>query len=107
MDPTLTLLLHEGPDGTTLAVRVQPRAKRPGVLGVREGALVLGVSAPPVDGAANDAVLRLLAREILSMPTGGLLLVRGERSRDKVVLIRGRTAEAVRDALRRVLLPSL
>lgn len=83
------------PDGGTLvAVRVQPRASREAVEGWHDGALRVRVTAAPVDGDANRAVLRLLARA-LGLPLSALDLVRGARGRDKLVRVRGLSAAAV------------
>ena len=49
---------------TDLAIRVQPRAKRTEVAGERDGAVVIRVSAPPVDGKANEAVCKLIAERL-------------------------------------------
>jgi len=74
-------------------VRVQPRARRNELLGVRDGRLLVGVTAPPVDGKANDAVRKLLAKAA-GVPPTSVAVVRGERSRDKVVRFEGVADEA-------------
>lgn len=83
----------------TLRVRVQPRASRDGLGGVRAGALVVRLTAPPVEGAANAALLKLLGKA-LGLPPSALQLLRGQSGRDKLVLARGLDAAAVRAALR-------
>ena len=83
---------------TDLAIRVQPRAKRTEVAGEREGAVVIRVSAPPVDGKANEAVCRLVA-ERLGVPVRAVRIVRGETGRDKVVRVEGVDAETARRTL--------
>jgi uncharacterized protein len=83
-----------------LAIRVQPRAKRSEVAGERGGAVVIRVSAPPVDGKANEAVCRLIAERV-GVPKSAVRIVRGESSRDKVVQIDGLTADDARTALLR------
>lgn len=80
-------------------MRVQPRASRDGLGGVREGALVVRLTAPPVEGAANAALLKLLAK-VLGLPPSALELLRGQSGRDKLVLARGLDAAAARAALR-------
>jgi uncharacterized protein (TIGR00251 family) len=70
----------------TLRVRVQPRASREAILGWREDVLRVAVTAPPVEGEANQAVRGLLARALGIAPSA-VSVVRGERSRDKVVRI--------------------
>ncbi|MEJ1966421.1 MAG: DUF167 domain-containing protein [Gammaproteobacteria bacterium] len=70
-----------------LHLRVRPRASPEGIAGVRAGRLQVRVSAAPVDGEANERLMRLLARE-LSVPIASLVLTRGSTSRDKDVLVR-------------------
>ncbi len=70
-----------------LAVRLTPRGGRDGIDGVVDGALAVRVAAPPVDGAANEALLRLLARE-LDIPYSAVRLVSGASGRRKIVGIR-------------------
>jgi uncharacterized protein len=81
-----------------IAVRVKPRARRDELAGERDGALLVRVTAPPVEGRANDAVRKLLAKE-LGIAAGRVSVVRGASSRDKIVDIEGMEAEAVRRAL--------
>jgi uncharacterized protein (TIGR00251 family) len=81
-----------------IAIRLQPRAKREEVVGVRGAAIVIRVTAPPVDGKANAALCALVARRVGVAPSR-VAVVRGQTSRDKVVRVEGVTAEAVRDAL--------
>jgi uncharacterized protein len=69
--------------GTTFALRVQPRARADLLEVSAEGTLTARVTAPPVDGRANDAVRKLLARALGVAPTR-LTLIRGETARDKV-----------------------
>jgi uncharacterized protein (TIGR00251 family) len=68
------------------------------VVGEREGKLVVRVAAPPVDGRANDALCKLLAKRA-GVPRGQVAIVRGARSRDKLVRIEGLTLDALRRAL--------
>jgi uncharacterized protein (TIGR00251 family) len=69
-----------------LTLRVQPRAARSRVLGPQGEAVKVQVAAPPVDGAANAAVIELIAGW-LGVPRRTVDLVQGERGRDKVVAI--------------------
>ena len=80
------------------AVRVAPRARRPGVVGLHGGALKVAVEAPPVDGAANAALIALLARR-LSVRKRDVAIVRGAGGRTKLVEVRGVDADAVRALL--------
>jgi uncharacterized protein (TIGR00251 family) len=76
------------------AVRLTPRAGRDAVDGVVDGVLRVRVTAPPVDGAANDALLRLLATD-LRIPKRDVRLVSGESARQKVVAVDDLQAEAI------------
>jgi uncharacterized protein (TIGR00251 family) len=77
------------PEEVSLAVRVAPRAGRDEVIGVdAEGALRVRVSAPPVDGRANEAVVRLIAAA-LGLPASAVEIVRGATARRKRLRIRG------------------
>lgn len=80
------------------SIRVKPRASREGVLGVREGALEVSVTAPPVDGQANEAVVRALA-EALGVPRRGVTIVAGDTGRQKIVEIQGLDEAALRARL--------
>ena len=82
-----------------LRVRVTARASRDELAGLRDGVLHVRVTAPPVDGRANQAVCRLIARAV-GVGRTSVSVTRGERSRDKVVRIEGVEPEAVRQALR-------
>jgi uncharacterized protein (TIGR00251 family) len=84
--------------GAELRVRVMPRAARDGLGGVRQGALVVRLTAPPVEGAANAALARVLGK-LLGVPPSAVDLARGSRGRDKVLRIVGRTAAEVTAAL--------
>jgi uncharacterized protein len=81
-----------------ITVRVQPRARREEIAGERDGVLVVRVTAPPVEGKANDAVRKLLAKR-LGIAPGRVSVVRGAAGRDKLVEIDGMEAEAVRRVL--------
>jgi uncharacterized protein (TIGR00251 family) len=81
-----------------IAVRVQPRARRDELAGERGGALLVRVTAPPVEGRANDAVRKLLAKQ-LGVAPGRISVVRGASGRDKIVEVEAMDAEAVRLAL--------
>jgi uncharacterized protein (TIGR00251 family) len=78
--------------GATLALRVQPKAKRNAILGEQAGALKVSVTAPPEDGRANEAVLALL-RDEYGWQRSQVELLSGATNRNKVVLVRGVTPE--------------
>jgi len=88
------LRISEREGSVRFNVRVQPRASRAGVDGLHGDALRVRVNAPPVDGAANEAVVELLA-ELLKVPRRAVRVVAGESSRSKVVEVDGVGASAV------------
>jgi hypothetical protein len=81
-----------------LSVHVQPRASRNEVAGVHGDALKVRVQAPPVEGAANEAVCSTLAKA-LGVPRRNVAVVSGHLGRDKVVAIAGVSVAAVRRLL--------
>lgn len=91
--------LTEHASGARLAVRVSPRASRSGVGPIREGELVVAVTSPPVDGEANEAVVKVLAKW-LGVPARAVVIVQGERGRRKVVAIAGIETATIEDKLR-------
>jgi uncharacterized protein len=80
------------------AVHVQPRARRTEVVGEHGSAVKIRLSAPPVDGAANEALRRFLA-ERLCVPRAAVHVVAGLTSRDKVVEVDGVSGEEARRML--------
>jgi uncharacterized protein len=85
-------------DGTALQIRLQPRARRTGVVGVVGERLKIAVSGPPVDGKANAELCRFLA-DTLGVPKSAVAILRGETSREKSVLVRGLVPAQVRERL--------
>ena len=86
-------------EGATIAVRAQPGAKKNAVLGEHGGALKVAVTAPPLDGRANEAILDVLA-SWLGVKRSQVELLRGASNRNKVVLVRGFTAEQLSESVR-------
>lgn len=93
-----TLLLTESADGVTIALRVIPRARGSAIDGVVEGALRVRIAAPPVEGAANKALLAYLAAT-LGLPKRDLELVAGAHGRQKVLRVSGLTGAELRRCL--------
>ena len=91
---TPTAFLRETAGGTLLAVKLQPRASKSEVGEALGGELKIKVTAPPVDAAANQALVELLA-EALDCPRGRVELVRGQTSRHKTVMLHGFKPEEV------------
>lgn len=86
MSPPSGVRAVEG--GVEIAVAVKPRASRTELTGVRDGAYEIRIAAPPVDDAANDELVRFLAKR-LGVPRSAVQVTRGERSKHKGVRVRG------------------
>lgn len=86
--------LREQPDGVLLSVKLQPRASANEIGEPLGDELRIKVTAPPVDAAANEALVRLLA-DTLDCPRGRVELVRGHTSRHKLIKLYGFTAAEV------------
>ena len=86
--------LRAQPDGTLLSVKLQPRASKNEIGGPMGGELKIKVTAPPVDAAANQALIELLA-ETRGCPRGRVELVRGQTSRHKTIKLHGLAPEEV------------
>lgn len=86
------------PDGVSLAIKLQPRASANEIGEPLGDELRIKVTAPPVDAAANEALVRLLA-ETLDCPRGRVELIRGHTSRHKVVKLHGISVAQVREKL--------
>jgi uncharacterized protein (TIGR00251 family) len=90
--------LREQDGGVSFEVRVSSRASRAAVGGVHGSALKLSLTAAPVDGAANEALIELLA-SALGVHKGAIRILRGEHSRNKSLRVEGLDAAAARAAL--------
>lgn len=91
---TIPNFLRVQPDGVLLLVKVQPRSSVNQIGEPLGDELRIKVTAPPVDAAANEALVRLLAEE-LDCPRNRVELVRGNTSRHKTIKLYGLSAEAV------------
>jgi uncharacterized protein (TIGR00251 family) len=95
----VTLKLTEKDGTVRLQIRAKPRAKKSRVLGGREdGALEVALAAPPVDGAANDELVRVLA-SALGIPRRNVEILRGETAQTKLVAIHGLPADEITSRL--------
>lgn len=90
--------LREQAGGAVLSLHVQPGAKKTGIAGEHGGALKIRLAAPPVDGKANECLLRFLA-EALRLPKSSVTLVSGETCREKRVGVAGLDAAEVESRL--------
>jgi uncharacterized protein len=92
------IAINDHPLGATFQVRVQPSAARTAITGIVGEALKLSLSAPALDGRANDALVDFFAT-VFSVPRGAVQVVTGERSRNKVIRIAGRTGAQLQQRL--------
>ncbi|HEY7961992.1 MAG TPA: DUF167 domain-containing protein [Solirubrobacteraceae bacterium] len=81
-----------------LRVRVQPYAKRNAIVDERDGVLRVDITAAPVEGKANAALCKLIAKRA-GIARGRVKIIRGERSREKVVRVEGLASAELRRAL--------
>ena len=86
-------LLRETGAGLEVQLHVQPRAKRTEIAGFYNGALKLRVASPPVDDAANRALVQFFS-DILGIPKSRLIIASGAKSRDKILRIESITRDA-------------
>ena len=91
--------IHETAGGATLAVKVHPRAKKNAITGEVGDTLKLAVTAPPVDGRANQACIEFFAN-LLDVPRSSVTIASGETSRNKVIRVAGLSSEEIRRRLR-------
>jgi uncharacterized protein (TIGR00251 family) len=91
--PGMTLQIEQRGSVVRIPVRAQPRASRSEIAGEHDGALRVRLAAPPVEGAANDELVRLLAR-VLGVPRSAVRVVAGQRGRTKLVEVEGVDAAA-------------
>jgi uncharacterized protein (TIGR00251 family) len=90
--------LKETAHGVTFAVKVHPRARKNAITGTVGDALKLALTAPPVDGKANQAVIEFLA-DFFDIPRSSVTIASGKTNRLKLVQINGVTAERLRRRL--------
>ena len=86
--------IRESASGATFAIKVHPRAKENALTGELDGALKLSLTAPPIEGKANDACIEFFAR-LLKVPRSSVTIASGQTSRNKVIRVLGLSAETV------------
>ena len=96
--------LRETEEGVVLKISVQPKASRQELSGIREGVLRLRLTAPPVEGAANEAC-RIFLAELFQISKSRVQIIRGHQSRQKWIQIQGMTSETIVQHLRRLAIP--
>jgi len=90
--------IRENASFLDVPLHVQPRARRTEIAGTHNGALKLKVQAPPVDDAANEAVVRFFAK-LLDIPRTRLCIASGAKSRDKILRVQGVSLVQLRSRL--------
>lgn len=90
--------VRDVPDGCTVSVRVHPGAKKNAVIGLHGGSLKIALTAPPVEGRANEALIAFAAEQ-LKLPRARVALIAGQSGRSKVLRVTGRSAAEVQAAL--------
>lgn len=92
------IAVHEHSDAVTFTVRVHPRAKKNAVTGELDGVLKISLTAPPIDGRANEACIEFLAKT-LKVSRSSVTIASGESSRNKVIRVAGLSAGEVKRRL--------
>ena len=92
------VLIHQDDSSVTFAVRVHPRARKNAITGELGDALKVSLTAPPVEGRANEACVEFFAK-LLRVPRSSVTIASGQTSRNKVIRVAGITAEQVREKL--------
>ena len=87
--------IHDTPSAATFVVKVHPRAKKNAITGAIGNALKLSLTAPPIEGRANEACIEFLAN-LLKLPRSSVTIASGQNSRRKVIRVVGLSAEEVR-----------
>jgi uncharacterized protein (TIGR00251 family) len=93
--------VHENAKCVSFAVKVHPRARKNAITGAVGDALKLALTAPPVKGRANQAVIEFLA-EILEIPRSSVTIANGATGRNKVVRIGGLSRQTVEERLTKI-----
>ncbi len=90
--------IRESAGTVTFQVKVHPRARKDALTGIHGDALKLSLTAPPVEGRANEAVVEFFAG-LLRLPRSSITIAAGQTSRNKVVRISGITAAVLKQTL--------
>lgn len=88
MAKTTNDAIQQTPTGVSIRIYVAPQSSANKVVGVHNGAIKVALTAPPVEGAANKALVEFLAK-LLGVPRSGVGIIAGETSRQKIVQVRG------------------
>jgi uncharacterized protein (TIGR00251 family) len=86
--------IHDDDGGASFAVKVHPRAKKNAIAGELGDALKVSLTAPPVEGRANEACIEIFAN-LLKVPRSSVTIASGQKSRRKVIRVVGLSAEEI------------
>ena len=101
-DPLEPIAFRESPDGVSFSVQVQPCASHSKVTGIKNGAIRLRLTSPPVDGAANAHCIDLFAA-LFGVRKRDVTILTGETSRQKVVKVAGITPQLLQERVAQLL----
>ena len=90
--------IQNSPSGATFAIKVHARAKKNAITGELGDALKVALTAPPLDGRANEACVEFFAK-VLNVPRSSVSIAAGQSSRNKVIRVAGLSAEELRTRL--------
>ncbi len=92
-------MIKQVDEGVEISLYIQPGASKSDLAGIHNGQIKLKIKAPPVDGKANEAVVEFLS-EILGTAKRNIQILKGEKSREKKVLVAGFTVDLVKEKLK-------
>ena len=92
------IAINDTSSGATFAVKLHPRARKNAITGEVGNALKVALTAPPLEGRANEACIELFAN-LLDVPRSSVTIAAGQNSRNKIIRIAGLSAEQVRARL--------
>lgn len=93
------LRIRETEKGAVLEIRVLPRSSRCEIAGVQDGALKIKITAPPVEGKANEECIRFIS-DLLKIRKSAISIIAGGKSKNKTVLVTGMTAQEIVKVIR-------
>ncbi len=92
------MIIRDTPQGAAFQVKVHPRARKNAIVGQVGDALKLALTAPPLEGRANEACIAFFA-DLLNVPRSSVTIAAGQSGRNKVIRIAGMTATQVQERL--------
>ena len=90
--------IQDTPAGASFAIKVHPRARKNAITGEIGDALKVSLTAPPIEGRANEACIEFFAN-VLKVPRSSISIAAGQNSRNKVIRVSGLTSQEVKERL--------